>query len=349
LNEELWKRQALEVAESAVERYGLQDARFGLIRVAKSKQLFFVSSRQGKYVLRIHDPHPTRNEKVIGKHLGGELRSQAAVDSQMHWLADLRHETRLPVPEPIPMLDGSLAGSATVEGEPLPRSFALLRWIPGNVKDDFTLSDAYSLGSYIATMHRHAERYSVPEGFVRPRWDADLLLGGSAPQWSSVGEAIFPEKQMEVLASAEERIRRHLRAVGQSRDVFGIIHSDLNPKNFIFHGEVMYPIDFDECGWGYYLYDLVMPYTFLERYKERGSRMQDALLEGYQLVRPLPQNHLESLDTFASLRFMARMHKLFTNLRDVPLGEVTSQPKWELVRVLMKKLERLSAKGDPAL
>lgn len=336
-------RRAAEFARIAIEQYGLWDARFRPLQGAKTKrirQLFFVSSARGNFLLRMYDPLPIEGETRVDRHLAAKLRSEAAIRSQMLWLADLRRDMRLPVPEPVPTLHGSLAGCAAGGGTF--RSFALLRWIPGEVRAyDLTPADAYAFGSYIASLHRHAEKYSVPEGFVRPRWDADYLLGGSAQQWD-LGERFLPKRQIETAVYASDRIRETCEEIGEPRNAFGIIHSDLHGENLVFHQGVMYAIDFDQCGWGYYMYDLALAYMALGQYRDSSELMQNALLEGYQRVRPLPNNYLKILETFVSLRHLARMHEIFAALSDLPLEDITAHPKWKRVERAMAGLGRFS-------
>ena len=91
----------------------------------------------------------------------------------------------LSVPEPVPTVDGQLTSRISVEGLPRPQICTLLRWMPGKSKaaSEMSPADVSMVGSYIAWLHRHSERYSVPEGFVRPRYGWDSLLGESRPLW----------------------------------------------------------------------------------------------------------------------------------------------------------------------
>ena len=72
------------------------------------------------------------------------------------------------MPEPIPNDEGSLIGYVTVDA-PEPNYCVLLRWVPGRQKvTDMRPADLSLVGSYVAQLHLHSERYAVPEGFARP-------------------------------------------------------------------------------------------------------------------------------------------------------------------------------------
>jgi Ser/Thr protein kinase RdoA (MazF antagonist) len=64
-------------------------------------------------------------------------------------------------------------------------------------------------------------------------------------------------------------------------------------------------IDFDDCGWGYYIYDLATTISRLNREapSENGrQRLQQAFLSGYETVRPFPNGFQESLPWFLAFR-----------------------------------------------
>jgi Ser/Thr protein kinase RdoA (MazF antagonist) len=260
----------------------------------------------------------------------------------MLWLSDLRRTMRLPVPEPVAMLDGSLVGNVYTGDVPAPRKFAfvLLRWVPGEEKlNDFSVPEAFSLGSYIAKLHRHAEQYPIPEDFVRPRWDWQYMFGSSSPLWS-VGPLLFSEEEMEVLKARAEWVRRDLQYIGESRDAFGIIHSDLHPGNLLNHEGILYALDFDHCGWGYYMYDLTMSYMGLGRFGARSEEMGEALFKGYQHERPIPRDHLERFETFRTMCLAARVIPAFARLKNVPPEEFAEHPMWK-VGGLQKNMKAL--------
>lgn len=293
------RRRVRKLAEAALEQYGLQDARIRFLKEGYRPPLLVVSPARGKFVLHMY-PLPRSSEDV--------LRSEDGLRSQLQWQSALRREAQLPVPEPIPNAEGSLTSYVSVEGVPNPRYCVLLRWVPGRHKVDRLKPAHLSLiGSYAARLHRHAEHYSVSEGFMRPRWDWEWLSDESEQLWSK-GELVYSTSEMEIFRAAMERIRKDMQALGEGSDVFGIIHRDLHPLNYVFHKRAAYVIDFDVCGWGYYLYDLAVPLVDLdftqEHYGAPYARMEAAFLEGYQRERPLPMGYQEYIDTFLAMEMM---------------------------------------------
>jgi Ser/Thr protein kinase RdoA (MazF antagonist) len=337
--------QATRLAAVALEQYELPGLGLRMLGQMPGKLLFRVSSpEKGNFLLRMYAPSPARTGVEETKpHT--VIRSEAGLRSQMLWLLDLRRTMRLPVPEPVATVDGSLVGYVSIEDIPVPRNFvfALLRWIPGEEKTySFSLPEVFSLGSYIARLHRHAEQYTVPEGFVRPRWDWEYLFGASSPLWS-VGEILFSEYEMEVLRVKAKRVRQELQQLEETGDAFGIIHRDLHPGNLLSHEGVLYAIDFDHCGWGYYMYDLTISYMSLARFRDRREDMGEALFEGYQRERTIPDDYWKYFETFRTMCLATRVLPALGSLRNVSSDKVSEQPIWKVGRMVENIKELVSS------
>lgn len=282
------------------------DARVGLIRARGGGTLVFraSSSETGEdFLLKMYSP--PRSERRA------DSRSETALRSQLLWQSALRHEAGLPVQEPVPTSEGELTGLAHAEGVTEPRIAVLMSWVPGEQKapEELTRKELRMMGAHTARLHRHAESYSQPEGFVRPRWGWRSTFGGSRPLWKR-GREFYSADEMAVFRAASEYVRRDLRSLGRGGEVFGLIHRDIQAKNLVFDGEQVHAIDFESCGWGHYLFDLALISLRLEWRGEEHAGLHDALLEGYRQVRPLSRNHEQYLETFAVMRIVERLNVL---------------------------------------
>ena len=100
------------LAQAALNAYGLADARFKLLRQA-GNTLFRVYAvnpgattnselyAPGQYLLRIHQPGYQTSE---------------AIELELAWLAAMRRDANLPVPEPVSTLDGRLLIQVSIPG-----------------------------------------------------------------------------------------------------------------------------------------------------------------------------------------------------------------------------------------
>jgi Ser/Thr protein kinase RdoA (MazF antagonist) len=81
-------------------------------------------------------------------------------------------------------------------------------------------------------------------------------------------------------------LTRQLQAYGTGPDVFGLIHADLRLANLMIDAQGLWVIDFDDCGFGWWVYDLAAALSFIET----DSRLPDLIArwcEGYARVAPL--------------------------------------------------------------
>jgi Ser/Thr protein kinase RdoA (MazF antagonist) len=77
----------------------------------------------------------------------------------------------------------------------------------------------------------------------------------------------------------------------------------------LFRNEDAYVVDFEMCGWGYYLFDLAVTLLSLEG-RKHPTPLQYALLEGYQRERSLPEEQLRYIDTFIAMRIAQRVNMI---------------------------------------
>jgi Ser/Thr protein kinase RdoA (MazF antagonist) len=299
---------AERLARAALELYSLRDAEVELLRYG-FRQVFRVrSGSRGEFALRLYDlpeairrtgPQPPAADPR--RHLGVALRSPGVLRSQLLWLSALRRDTGLLVPKPVPTLGGELVGEVALRSAfwraPWRRRSTLVKWVPGASKgENLTESDLLRAGSFLATMHDHAEGYAAPEGSEFPRWDWHWAFGETAPLWSE-GPGFYSEREMETFRHAGRLVRERLGEIGEEREAFGLVHRDFNLSNVVFSGEGVGVIDFDMCGCGHYLFDLKVARSSLRRrYDDQMGPMWEAFLEGYRRERPLPEGHLATFD-----------------------------------------------------
>jgi Ser/Thr protein kinase RdoA (MazF antagonist) len=75
--------------------------------------------------------------------------------------------------------------------------------------------------------------------------------------------------------------------------------------------------------------------------------MQDALIEGYQRVRALSNDHLKSIETFVFMQRLGRIQEILFDLRDHSLAAIAAHPKWKIVQNMTRKLAEASkANGE---
>lgn len=295
-----------QIAGGILRQFGIDDASLAVLR-HEHNTTFRVDTAVGRYVLRLNR---------IGVH------DERTIGSEMSWLTALAEDTDLGVPVPVAARDGSLVVSGSVPGVPEPRLGVLLRWQEGRFVDRrLTPRHLAAVGGLLGQLQRHAQGWAPPHGFVRPRVD---VLTTAARRASVAGPAeqatldmrpmpddeagalalvarLLGDGDRRIVAEALRFTRRTTAALANAPSAWGLIHADLHYENFLFREGAALAIDFDDCGWGPYLYDLAVPLSELED-RPRYEALREALLDGYARRQALPNGYEDHLGALTILR-----------------------------------------------
>jgi Ser/Thr protein kinase RdoA (MazF antagonist) len=284
------------LAEAALESYGIAATRLVLLAHMENTT-FRVETRGGaRYLLRIH--------RTTGSPFQPP-RSVAEVRSELIWLRALVGEAGLAVPEPVPTVDGALLTVVEVEGVPGPRICALFRWGAGRFVDaGLTPSHLERVGGFIARLHDQASGFSPPAGFERwRRYDVSDDVAAYAVR--AVGDQCGGEA-VSIVGTTIDLVRQTERELGEGPEVFGLIHGDLHQENYLFDRGRVRAIDFDDCGWGHFVYDLTVTLSEL-RWRPDYHARRAGLLRGYRAARSLPIAFERHVEVFHGLRLLQLM------------------------------------------
>jgi Ser/Thr protein kinase RdoA (MazF antagonist) len=273
------------VAEAALSRYGLSGQRtVRLINLSENA------------TYRIDDP-PTGRSGILRVHRA-DYHDRAAIESELDWMAALGADAGIPTPSVVPTQYGDRV--VTVETDGVARHAVLFTVVPG-AEPDGTAETFAALGAITARLHRHARTWRRPAGFSRFSWDWPSSLGTNA-RWGRWQDGIgVGDAERAVLAPAAELVRTRLAEYGTSPDRFGLVHADLRAANLLVDGDRLHVIDFDDCGFSWFLYDFAAAVSFLE-HDPRLPEWQAAWLRGYRTVEPIDPADEQMLATFVMMR-----------------------------------------------
>lgn len=288
-----------DAAEHILPVFGLIDCEITPIKYVNNA-VFAVDGPPGQYVLRVHRRGHKPPEQI---------------ESEMRWLADIRAHTDLCVPGPVATLDGTLSTPVQVEGIPEPLVCVLLSWVEGQPRkpEDTTRAQAQQLGAFLARLHNFSASYLPPPGFDRPRLDWEGLFGARSPYNPGDGARILTPQLVKVMDAVAGKVRAVMMALDADPGSTGLIHADFIAKNYFFAGDRVCAIDFEDCAFGYFLYDLAPPllnFSSLPNY----AALKAALWDGYTALRPLPEYQRDYLETFVAGRHVASCRWIAGNL-----------------------------------
>jgi Ser/Thr protein kinase RdoA (MazF antagonist) len=248
----------------------------------------------------VDDPQ-TGQRSVLRLHRRG-YHEAAAISSELAWLDALRGEAGVRTPRVIPDSTGRRLLALDEDGATGPRYAVMFEWLPGTEPPEDRLARSFvELGQITARMHEHALRWPRPAGFVRFAWDYDGAFGGQA-RWGRWQHGVgVGQAERELLGRLDATLRRRLARFGALAHRYGLVHADLRLANLLVDGDQTYVIDFDDCGWGWFLYDLGAALSFIED-DPRVPELVDAWVRGYRTVRPLPAEDEAEIPTFVLMR-----------------------------------------------
>jgi Ser/Thr protein kinase RdoA (MazF antagonist) len=258
------------------------------LNISENATFKAVDSETGQtLILRVHRP---------GYH------DQDEIESELDWIQDLRRENIVATPKPVPRKDGSHIASMVAAGDV--RHVVAFEFMTGSeptTQGDGITAGFHELGSISARLHRHARSWQRPTGFRRKTWNFDSMLG-SAPLWGDWRQAPGVEPEgLAVLERTSRALESALAAYGDRPERFGLIHADLRLANLLIDGERLGVIDFDDCGFSWFVYDFASAVSFFE-HEPIVSELQDAWVEGYRSVEHLSAADVEAIPTFVMLR-----------------------------------------------
>jgi Ser/Thr protein kinase RdoA (MazF antagonist) len=239
-------------------------------------------------VFRVHRP---------GYHTLDEIASELA------WLAALSSEGVVDTLTPIPQTSGDLIGSIDDGGEV--RHVVAFEFLPGREPDEASgLAGWYrELGAVNARLHAHARAWTPPPGFIRKTWNFETTLG-DIHLWGDWRDGLgLTSEGRQVLEETTTLLRQQLAAYGETPDRFGLVHADMRLANLLIDGERLWVIDFDDCGFSWYLYDFAAAISFLE-HEPTIPALLEAWIAGYRSVAPLSAEEVAVIPIFIMLRRM---------------------------------------------
>lgn len=279
-----------ELAQLATQNYALPGGLTVKFVNLSENATFQITAPDGRrWALRLHRP---------GYH------TRTAIASELAWLQDLRSKRVIITPAPVPGRDGELIQTAHHPKMDAPRFAVLSEWETGAeplVEAD--LSKPFeALGEVTARMHQHARSWQRPKWFTRPTWNFETALGETAPHWGRWRDGMGVDAEKAALFGRTVAvIGDRLAHYGQGPARFGLIHCDLRLANLLIDEAAVKVIDFDDCGFSWFMYDAATPVSFYE-HEPQVPDLIESWKVGYRRVAAISPADEAEIPTFVMLR-----------------------------------------------
>ena len=152
-------------------------------------------------------------------------------------------------------------------------------------------------GSVIGRIHRLTKDY-VPANpaWRRPEWDSPGNL--EVADWLPTSETVALQKFQDLM--------HYFENLPKDRESYGLIHQDAHAGNFFVHDGQITLFDFDDCVYGWFIYDIAMVFFYkLMGHESDAAHIQkftSAFLHGYSRENMLDPQWLTVLPYFLKLR-----------------------------------------------
>jgi Ser/Thr protein kinase RdoA (MazF antagonist) len=304
--------ELVDVARAAAESYGFSPSA-ELEQFTLTENSTYRVSEQGRapIVIRIYRP-------------GG--RPAVQIQSELAWMRALRSELG-------PMLPAIIAGSddselvEVIRAGAVPSCFCVaFSLAPGSEPHEDDLAAWFPrLGAITARFHQQARGWTTPTWFSRPTWDVSTTLG-ARPHWGPWSSSVPDAEERAHLQRLADVVTTRLRRFGADAGRFGLVHADLRLANLVADGDDIQVIDFDDCGFSWYLYDLACALTFNEAHPDVDELIA-GWVEGYRTIEPLSPADETEIATFLMLRRL--MLSAYAGLRpDTELAHEMAQNRF---------------------
>ncbi|HPE31429.1 MAG TPA: phosphotransferase [Parvularculaceae bacterium] len=304
------------LAREALDAWGLGEAEISEIKI-RENAVYRVDTPYGeKLALRIHRG---------GYHSDESLKSELAWMEALHGAGVETPQCRLTTKgEPFVVLACDYMDRA--------RQIDLFEWVEGDrlgglqeeqTSDPATLArNFYTLGMLAGRVHNQSSQWRPPAFFQRHAWNAEGLAG-ETPLWGRFWEleALSPG-QRSLMNQVRRTVFEELTAYGESADRYGLIHADLVAENVLVDDGKLRIIDFDDCGYGWFLFELAtsLYFNINESYFDD---LQSAVIDGYRSVRPLSDRELDYLPLFMLARSTTYLGWVHTRAKTKTAEELT--------------------------
>lgn len=241
------------------------------------------------YENRVYRIGLASGERVIGKFYRPDRWDQAALKAAFTFIFDLA-EAGVQVARPLELAQGGVLGRLDSG-----IAFAVFEEKQGRQTDELDEAQLRQLGRALGRLHRVGQKREAPS---RPRLDV-TYFGRRNLDDLERRHQLPPEIERFYLNFARqlvERIAPMFEGVPMQR-----IHGDCHRGNWLWSGDQVCFIDFDDFGMGPQVQDLFMACPSIDR---EGQEERAILLQGYREVCDFDPRWLQLCEPLRALRFI---------------------------------------------
>ncbi|MGV8880673.1 MAG: phosphotransferase enzyme family protein [Rhodoglobus sp.] len=277
-----------EQQDSALRAFGLDPRAVAcsLLTVSENATFKVETSRGERWLLRLHRPG---------------YREPSTIDSEVAWISALLRDDVISTPPLIPNASNDVVTKFVNDAGEIQHA-VMFEFVTGHAPnfDEFS-SRIEELGALTAAMHTHSRSWVVPSGFNRVVWNFDVILGESTAWGDWAANRRLTTDGRSTIRAAEAQLRRQIDEYTTLGGRTGLIHGDLHAGNLFVTSSGLSVIDFDDCGIGWYMWDLACALSPYEAAPEVPAMVR-RWLTGYLRHFPLDATDIAAIPAFVLMR-----------------------------------------------
>jgi Ser/Thr protein kinase RdoA (MazF antagonist) len=159
---------------------------------------------------------------------------------------------------------------------------------------------AYFAGVSAAQLHLESEKRLLQIAVKRPHKRQGYMLKMKNRLVHGVATGALSASQFNMLNLCVDVVMNCMNRLDEdpAYDI-GLVHTDIRSENCMYVPDKVIPIDFSRSVYSYYLYDVAEMCAHIG-----GSDVKNAILRGYQSVKPLKKGHIFMIQAFMSMFLM---------------------------------------------
>jgi Ser/Thr protein kinase RdoA (MazF antagonist) len=180
-----------------------------------------------------------------------------------------------------------------------------------------------TLGSIMAAIHVQSKKWTPPDFFERIEWDWNATFGEGWNNYYGMHycdlKGTLSASDIKASDTCVALMKMRVEAYGKYSDRYGMIHSDLRAANLLRDENKITVLDFDDCGKGWFMYDIACIVGFMEHRPDL-KKLIGLILEGYRKISAVSEEDEQEIETFIMMRRIGLLQAIMYHINNTATG-----------------------------